>query len=126
MNNRITVLITWCESNYGAYSPMVDGCVAVDDTIEGVIDGYTSALKGHIKYSEPDELPSCLLEPYELDFELDTSALLKHYSGVVSIKVISRETGINERQLGHYISGFRKPKADKRERIVQGLRAIGK
>lgn len=121
---KILVNIVW-NDNYGAYSDLIPGCVATHTTIEGVKEAYISALEFHVEGSEYDELPDCLKEEYELEFELSVSALLHHYDKILTRAALSRITGINQRQLGHYLSGYRNPRKDKREIIINGLHIIG-
>lgn len=121
---KIIVNIVW-NDNYGAYSDEVPGCVATHSTIEGVKEAFVSALQFHIEGSETDELPDCLKKDFELEFELSVSALLHHYDKILTRAAISRVTGINQRQLGHYLSGYRNPRRDKRDIIIAGLHKIG-
>ena len=121
---KIIVNIVW-NDNYGAYSDEVPGCVATHSTIEGVKEAFGSALQFHIEGLETDELPDCLKKDFELEFELSVSALLHHYDKILTRAAISRVTGINQRQLGHYLSGYRNPRRDKRDIIIAGLHKIG-
>ena len=121
---KIIVNIVW-NDNYGAYSEDIPGCVATHSTIEGVKEAFRSALEFHIEGSEIEELPDCLKEEYELEFVLAVSALLHHYDKILTRAAISRVTGINQRQLGHYLSGYRNPRRDKRDIIIAGLHKIG-
>ena len=82
-------------------------------------------MKFHIEGSEPDELPECVKGEYKIEFVLEVSALLHYYDGILTRAALSRVTGINQRQLGHYLSGYRNPRQDKRELIVNGLHRIG-
>lgn len=124
---KITVNITWL-NNYGAYSDLVNGCVATGHTLEEVKNAYKEALELHIKGMREDgeEIPEELQCPYELKFILNTQALLHYYDGILTRAAISRLTGINEKQLGHYMQGVRNPRKQQRERIVAGLRKLGK
>jgi predicted RNase H-like HicB family nuclease len=123
----ITVNIDW-ENNYGAYSEEVAGCVATHSTLEGVKQAYIEALEFHLEglHADGDEIPSVLQGKYRLDFVLNVRALLHYFEGVITRSALSRVTGINERQLGHYITGHRKPRPDQRKKIVEGLHRIGK
>lgn len=124
---KILVHITWLD-NYGAYSDVVNGCVATHDTLEGVKQAYREALELHLQgmREDGDEIPSELQHPYELRFVLNTQALLKHYDGILTRAAISRLTGINEKQLGHYIQGVRTPRKEQRARIINGLHNLAK
>jgi len=62
---------------------------------------------------------------YEIEFILETSALLRSCEKFTSIAAIARASGINERQLSHYANGLKKPRPEQRKRIVDGLHKIG-
>lgn len=71
----IKVRIVW-DDNYGAVSDQIPGCVATDNTFDGVKEAYKSALEYHIEGSESDELPECVKGCYRLEFIPEISALL--------------------------------------------------
>jgi len=123
----ITVNIDW-EDNYGAFSEEVPGCVATNKTLEGVKQAYFEALELHLEGLRADgnEILSALHGKYRLDYVLNVRALLHYFEGVLTRSALSRVTGINERQLGHYITGHRKPRPEQRKKIVEGLHRIGK
>jgi hypothetical protein len=128
---KITVLVTWSGDNYcaglgGEESGVV---IAAHQTLEGVKKEFASALAFHIKgcLKDGDELPEYLKNGnYELDFKLATSALLQSLSGVLTHAAISKATGINQRQIGHYANGRSNPRLLQRDKIVLGIRKIGK
>ena len=78
---KIKVLVSWMD-NYEACSEEVFGCVATHKTLDGVKKAYTESLAWHLNAmrTDGDEIPEVLQEPYELEFELNTQALL-HYFG---------------------------------------------
>jgi predicted RNase H-like HicB family nuclease len=123
----ITVNIDW-EDNYGAYSEEVSGCVATNKTLEGVKQAYIEALEFHLEglHTDGDEIPAVIQGKYRLDFFLNVRALLHYFEGILTRAALSRVTGINERQLGHYITGHRKPRPEQRKKIVEGIHRIGK
>jgi predicted RNase H-like HicB family nuclease len=123
----LKVNIDW-ENNYGAYSEEVSGCVATNKTLEGVKQAYIEALEFHLEglHADGDEIPAAMQGKYRLDYVLNVRALLHYFEGVLTRSALSRVTGINERQLGHYITGHRKPRPEQRKKIVEGLHRIGK
>lgn len=123
---KIIVNITWLD-NYGAYSDTIDGCVATHKTLDGVKQAYKEALELHLQGMREDgeDIPEILRGDYELCFMLNAQALLHQYDGILTRAAISRITGINEKQLGHYIQGVRNPRKDQRDKIVLGLRKLG-
>ncbi len=124
---KIKVLVDWCD-NFGAVSPILDGCVATHKTFEGVQKAYLSALEFHLEgmQTNGEDIPVSLQGEYELEWELTVQALLHRFDGVITRASLARATGINEKQLGHYMSGHRNPRKDKREQIIAGLHNIGK
>ncbi len=124
---KIKVEIGWLD-NYGAASEQVLGCVATHKTLEGVKLAYTSALEFHLEgmRKDGDKIPEILQDGFELEFELNTRALLHSLEGILTRSALARATGINERQLGHYATGHRNPRPEQRMRIIKGIRAIGK
>lgn len=119
----IKVTVDWLE-NYGAVSDSVPGCVATHKTIEGVKEAYLSALKFHLEGLSDDEKPEQLKGEYELKFELTTRAILYELDGILTRSTLSRVSGINEQQLRHYMSGHRKARADKREKLTLAINEI--
>ena len=123
----IIVNIDW-ENNYGAYCEEVSGCVATHKTLEGVKQAYIEALEFHLNgmRNDGDVIPAMLQGKFKLEFILNVRALLHYFDGVLTRSALSRVTGINERQLGHYITGHRKPRPEQRKKIVEGIHRIGK
>ena len=123
---KIKVQVSWMD-NYGACSDDVSGCVATHKTLEGVKKAYTESLVWHLEAmrKDGDEIPKVLRGDYELEFELNTQALLHYFEGVLSRSALARVTGINERQLGHYATGHRNPRPAQRKRIIEGIHRIG-
>ena len=122
---KIKVFIDWDE-NFGAVSDLIDGCVAKGKTFEQVQENYKSALSFHLEGLEKDEIPQELTKDYELQFEFTAQALLHRFDKILTRAAISRITGINERQLGHYVSGYRNPKSEQRKKIVDGFHQLGR
>ena len=120
----IKVKVDWLD-NYGAVSDQVHGCVATAGNYEGIKEAYASALEFHKEGLDADEIPGCLQGEYKLDFELTTRALLHQFDGVLTRAAISRATGINEKQLYHYMSVVRTARSDKRDKIVAAIHEIG-
>lgn len=108
----------------------INGIVVVTDkNIDNLKDSVKEALSLHIQgcIEDGDDLPQYIVDGnYELEFDFLISALLHKYDKILTRSALSRVTGINEKQLGHYMSGYRKPRPDKREQILAGIRSIGR
>ena len=108
----IKVLVGWEDKNYSAVAEC-NGVVVATHKNESAKDGDPIS-------------PALLNGDYTLEYELQTSALLHIFDGVLTRAALSKVTGINERQLGHYAQGIRTPRPQQREKIVQGIHQLGR
>lgn len=96
---------------------------SIDDAkldAKAALDGFIEVLK---RTGKP--IPEILTGDYELDFEFDTEALLKHVEGIVKKTALAKAAGMNPAQLTHYSSGLRKPRKEQRDKIIKGLHKLG-
>lgn len=123
---KIIVTVDWL-NNYAAGTDVLP-VVAAHQTLDGLKEGFTESFSLHLESmkEDGDEIPKELQGEFELHFVLTTRALLHFYDGILSRSAISRITGINEKQLGHYIQGVRVPRKQQRDKIVQGLHQLGR
>ena len=123
---QIKVNVDWL-NNYGASTDVLPIVVA-DKDLDRLKAAFIESFHLHVQsmVEDGDELPEELTDAYEFKFILTARALLHHYNGILTRAAISRLTGINEKQLGHYIQGVRSPRREQREKIVTGLRKLGK
>lgn len=86
------------------------------DTIESAKADFMDAMK--------DLLPDVGIDPadVEVDFKYDVQSFLMEYKGILSLSGLQAITGINQRQLHHYLSGVRKPSASTISKIQKGIR----
>lgn len=123
---KVKINVDWDE-NYGA-APADENiaCVVTGKTFEEMKQNMKDALRRHIEWmqEEGDELPAALAGEYELEYELTGRALIHCAEALVSRSALSKASGINERQLGHYSTGVSIPRPRQIERMRAGLRSI--
>lgn len=123
---KITVFVDYT-SNFAAapISPEV-ACVTTGRTLDEVKQNMEEALSFHVDGMTEDGLPipEELTEPRHYEWRLSTRALLHYTEGLVSRAAIAKITGINQQQLSHYASGYRKPRPSMSIRIRDGVRKI--
>lgn len=100
-----------------------------DDTLDyGVLgEGYTieEAKKDFMICYE--EMRECFeeqgkaFEEVEFVFRYDIPSFLEEFAYAFSLAGLERITGINQKQLGHYISGYRKPSAKTIRKMEEGI-----
>jgi len=124
---NVKVIISWTD-NYGAYCDLVPGCIATHRTLDGVKQAFVEALQMHIQgmVEDGDQVPPELCGKYEIGFHLNVRALLHYTEGIVPRTALARVSGINEKQLGHYATGWRNPRPDMQQKIVKGIHDLGR
>ena len=60
-------------------------------------------------------------EDVEFAFTYDLPSFLQDYAYAFTLAGLQRITGVNQKQLGHYISGYRRPSAKTTARIERRL-----
>ena len=63
-------------------------------------------------------------ESVEIDYVYDIPSFLQEYAYAFTLAGLERITGVNQKQLGHYISGFRKPSPRTVKKIQDGVKAF--
>lgn len=60
----------------------------------------------------------------EFVFKYDIPSFLNEFSHAFTLAGLERITGVNQKQLGHYISGYRKPSEKTIRKIESGIHAF--
>ena len=129
-DNKLIVNVSWSDKNFCcAWNDEDAGTVIVTaKTLDKLKADFAESIKLHIAgcVADGDILPQYLVEgDYELEFVLNTAALLRDAETYTSMAALSRACGINQRQLSHYASGQKQPREAQRKRIINGLHLIG-
>lgn len=126
----IKVNIYWADKNYccGWADESIGSIVCTHKTLEGVKQAFEESLDFHMEgmAADGDEIPEWYVNrDFDIDYELEVSALLRSMEAYTTMAAISRATGINQKLLSHYASSLKTPRLQQRERIVEGLHRIG-
>jgi predicted RNase H-like HicB family nuclease len=123
---KIKVNITWSD-NYGAWLELLPGCVAVGDTLDEVKRNIEISINMHLAgmREDGDPVPVEFQGEYQLEFKLNTQALLHSCGDIVTQVALSQATGISHKQINHYYTGYRNPRPEQRAKIVSGLHKLG-
>ena len=99
-----------------------------DDLSYGVIGtGNTIAEAKEDFFSAYQEVKECFLErgeefeDAEFEFRYDIPSFLQEFAFAFTLAGLERITGINQKQLGHYVSGYRKPSAKTIRKMEDGI-----
>lgn len=132
MKEKIIVKVAWCGKNFSAsLSKNVPGVVLFTaKTFSELQKEARVSLDFHLEgmQDDGDKVPQWWLDgEYEFEYEYaDTATLLQVYGEIVSLASISRVSGINQQLLSHYANGLKKPRPQQRQRIVEGIHALGR
>lgn len=74
--------------------------------ISEAIDFHLAGMK-----EDGDAIPASFKGDYELVYKFDTQSLLQYYKGIFNAPAFERLTGINQKQIHHYSSGLKRPRA---------------
>ncbi len=127
---KIKVLVEWSGDNFSAGTGEINGMVfATGKSLDDVKQKFEDAFQFHIEASlkDGDKLPAYVVKNnYKFDYELQASAMLHLADGLLTRSALSRVTGINEKQLSHYLTGHRKPRPEQNEKIAAGIITLNK
>ena len=60
----------------------------------------------------------------EIIYKFDTQSLLNYYKGIFTNASLERITGIKQKQIQHYASGLKKPRAAQKQKIQDSLHIL--
>ena len=81
-------------------------------------DGYEDIKKYYAETGKP-------FEEVEFSYQYDIPTFVQKYAYRITLAGLERITGVNQKQLGHYISGYRHPSAKTAKKIEDGIRRLG-
>lgn len=128
--HKLKIEVSWTGKNFCCawYDEDAGTVIATAKTLEKLREDFAESLKWHIEgcVADGDNIPEYLIKgDYELDYNLDTSAILRNAETYTTMAAISRACGINQKQLSCYANGKKQPREAQRLRIVDGLHLIG-
>lgn len=126
---KIVINVEWCGSNYsGGYgNPDLGVCVVTGNTWEVFKQEFAEALDFHLEGMEEygDPLPQWAVDrDYEIEYKMDTSALLHRALEYTTLEAISRASGLKRSALKRYANCDVCPREAQREKIVAALKKI--
>ncbi len=126
---KVKVSIGWSGDNYSASIEDVDGIVVVTNkSLDKIMIDAKEALDFHIQSiieDDPSHLPKHFITgDYQLVYDFTVSAILKRIDGIITRSALSKASGVNERQIGHYIQGEKEPRDTTKNKLLKGINQI--
>lgn len=119
---KIKVIIEKGTDLFGAWAENIPGIYGDGNTVQETKDSILAAIELYKKYN--NEIPEELQGDMEIEWIFDVQSFLQYYSGIFTKAALERITGINQKQLGHYASGLKKPRRAQVEKIENALRGF--
>jgi predicted RNase H-like HicB family nuclease len=119
----IKIIIEKTKDHYSAYAENVEGVYGAGETVAEAKESILQAIK-LLKKHNKTILPKILKGEYEIKFKFDAQSLLNYYKGVFTNASLERMTGIKQKQIQHYASGLKKPRADQKIKIQNSLHQL--
>lgn len=116
---KITVIIERSKDAFWAYSNELEGISGVGDTAEEAKKSVEESVEIQ------KELGNISNTKFKLVYKFDTESLLNYYKNIFSAPAMQKMTGINEKQIHHYMSGLKKPRDTQKKRIETALHKLG-
>lgn len=126
---QVVISTSKTEKGFSASCELLPGwIVAFTGTFSEFINYVKESIDFYVECAKSDKepYPPVFDKEYELQFKMDIQSLLYCYDKILTRAALSRMTGINQRQLGHYICGRSKPRRPQSEKIVNALHTLGK
>lgn len=120
---RVTAIIeTDSDHTYSIYSYGADdlpyGVIGTGNTIADAKDDF---MKAYQETRESFVDMGKAFEEVEFAFRYDIPSFLEEFAYAFTLAGLERITGINQKQLGHYISGYRKPSPKTVRKMEEGI-----
>lgn len=116
-------MLTKGKDDYGAWVVGIKGIYGAGATPNEAKQSIEKAISLFIKHNE--RVPVILKGKFKIIFKMDAESLLTYYKGIFSKPGLEKITGINQKQLHHYTTGLKKPRAAQSKKIESALHLLG-
>lgn len=119
---KISVTIEKGTDLFGAWADNVPGIYGEGETVKETKESILAAIALYKEYN--DDIPSELAGDVEIEWHFDVQSFLQYFNGIFTKAALERITGINQKLLGHYASGLKKPRKTQVEKIETALQGF--
>ena len=124
MKNLI-IIIESSSDFFDAYAENCPGIYGAGETVEDARKNVLEGLRLYIEQNK-DNLPEILKGDYDIEFKYDVQSFLKRYSRHLSLSGLEIVTGINKKQLSHYVTGRKNPRKNTVRKIEKSIHDFAK
>jgi predicted RNase H-like HicB family nuclease len=122
---KLIIVIERSADLFSAYAANAPGIYGGGNTVAEAKQSILDAVRLFKENNEPENIPAILKSEYEIEYKLDVESFFNYFNGIFTKSGIEKLTGINQKQLGHYSSGTKKPRPRQRLKIQTALHQLG-
>ena len=122
---RLVIRVEATSDHFDSYAENVDGIWGGGKTPQEAVRSALEAARIIAEEYPREEVPAILLGEYQVEVHYDIISLLRYYGKIITMPALSRLTGINDKQLHHYIMGKTKPRPQRLAKIEEALHKLG-
>ena len=122
---KLIIIIESSSNYFDAYAENCPGVYGAGETVEDARKNVLEGLKLYIEQNNGN-LPEILKGDYDIEFKYDVQSFLKRYSKQLSLSGLEVVTGINQKQLSHYVTGRKSPRKNTVKKIEQSIHDFAK
>ena len=120
----IRIIIEKNEDGYWGYAENESGITGGGETVQACQQDILDCIDTLKRMTAKNRL-KFLLSSYQLVYRFEAESLLAYYKGIFTNSALERLTGINQKQLQHYATGYRKLRPNQRKKIQAALHQLG-
>jgi len=102
--------------HFGAFAENCYGIYGAGNTVQEAKENVLEGLRLFVEQNK-DNLPDILKDNYKIEYHFDIPSFLQYYSKIFTKPALGHITGLNQKQLFHYVSGKRNPSKKTIEKI---------
>jgi len=123
----VIVILEKSNTNYSAFIPELDGCIATGGSIQETVANIEEAVRIHLEGMKEEglKIPELFNNDYKLIYKIDFESLFDWFSGVLTKSGISKLTGMNQSLLSQYANGIKTPSTKQSKKIEQAIHSFG-
>ncbi|WP_352423585.1 DNA-binding protein [Proteiniphilum sp.] len=122
---KIIIIIESSSDYFDAYAENCPGIYGAGETVEAAQKNVLEGLTLYIEQNK-NHLPEILKGDYGIEFRYNVQSFLKRYAKQFSLSGLETITGINQKQLSHYVTGRKRPRKNTVKKIEKSIHNFAK
>jgi predicted RNase H-like HicB family nuclease len=121
----IKIIIEKTKDLFTAYAENIEGIYGAGNSVKEVKQSILDAIRLTKEHNTDANIPQILKGDYEIVYKLDVPSFLNYYKGIFTNSALEKITGINQKQIQHYATGYRIPRQAQVKKIETALHQFG-